>query len=422
MNDQTKALKIKKELPRGLIIVSYVAIILVLSIIPFIAWLLEYKDTISAPLTITTKTTPVDIFARTAGELELLVKKDARVKAGTGLAVIKNTADYDHIQRLKSKLTTDNLDAFAVAKSICQTKEWEIGELNSALVELKKALNAYETFIATDQHQALMTSRLAQISHYKREQTILSQKAAEIAKEQRITAKIAEEDSTLFQAEAIAERIYDITRLEKIGKGIGSLDNEAMTSAIDIEIEDLKQANIVTEQQFDMYRLTYTNAIKEVLQKIESEIADWELKYLLKASIDGTCIFKDHFNDYRFVQEEEKVFSLLPDKEKEYFGLLQLPIVGAGKVRKGLEVNVKLNNYPFIEFGMLKGEVTDISLLPFEQHYNVQVGFPDGFFTSYNEKIELTPLMLGIGEVIVERKSLYDRIADQVKSIRYNRN
>lgn len=421
MNDQTKILKIKKELPRGLIIGGYIAIILVLSLIPFIAWLLEYKDTISAPLTITTKTTPIDIFARTAGELDLLVGKDSKVEVGTDLAVIKNAANYDHIKQLKNHIITQDQDAIAIAKTICQTKGWKIGEINNSLVELRKALNAYETFRSTDQHQALIASRLAQIRHYQKEQSILSQKAKEIDKEQVITTELAEKDSTLFQAEAISEKEYDIARLEKIGKKIGSLDNKALTSAIDVEIEELKQLNIATEQQFNKNKLTYTNAIRDGLQVIESKIADWELKYLLKASIAGTCIFKDHFNDYRFVQEEEKVFSLLPADEKDYFGLLQLPIDGAGKVREGLEVNVKLNNYPFMEFGMLKGKVTDISLLPFEQHYNVQVGFPDGFFTSYNEKIELAPLMLGIGEVIVERKSLYDRIADQMKSIRYNR-
>jgi len=78
MDPNTVELKIKKELPRPLIISSFLAIFFVISLLPFVAWLLEYKDTIMAPLTITTKTTPVDMFAKSSGELVLMVGNDKK--------------------------------------------------------------------------------------------------------------------------------------------------------------------------------------------------------------------------------------------------------------------------------------------------------------------------------------------------------
>ena len=82
---------------------------------------------------------------------------------------------------------------------------------------------------------------------------------------------------------------------------------------------------------------------------------------------------------------------------------------------------MKLNNYPFMEFGVLKGKIKDISALPFDNHYNVQVNFPPDLITTYGDTLQPQPLMHGVGEVIVERKSLYGRISEQVKSARLNR-
>ena len=74
-----------------------------------------------------------------------------------------------------------------------------------------------------------------------------------------------------------------------------------------------------------------------------------------------------------------------------------------------------------MEFGVLKGKIKDISALPFDDHYNVQVNFPPELITTYGDTLRAQPLMHGIGEVIVERKSLYNRITEQIKSVRLNR-
>ncbi len=124
---------------------------------------------------------------------------------------------------------------------------------------------------------------------------------------------------------------------------------------------------------------------------------------------------------YRFVRKDEKVFSLIPSNKTPYLALLQLPIKGAGKVKTNQEVYVKLNNYPFMEFGVIKGKIKNISALPFDDHYNVQVRFPRELITTYGDTLKPQPLMHGVGEVIVERKSLYGRISEQVKSARLNR-
>jgi len=61
------------------------------------------------------------------------------------------------------------------------------------------------------------------------------------------------------------------------------------------------------------------------------------------------------------IEEKEEIFSVVPVKTGKIFGVIELPILRSGKVKKGQSVNIYLDNYPYEEFGMIKGLVSQIS-------------------------------------------------------------
>jgi len=414
-------MKITEKLPRGLTISSFIAIFFVLALLPFIAWLLEYKDTISAPLTITTEVTPVDVYARTSGELRLLVPNDSLVSKNADLAVIRNTATYEAVQLLRSKLTVEGKKPIEIAKDLCASQQLNVGELKPALIRVNKAMEDYMTFKHTDNHQALIASRATQITQYEAHKNLLANRSDLLAKDKAYEEALIKTQSKLLKDDVISDLEFQQSNRKIIIQDLAKIENETNLNALNLNIETLKREKVEIASQFANEQLNLTNAIKEALRLLENQIADWELKYLLKAKVAGRCVYKDYFNDYRFTQKDEKIFSLIPTKTTPYFALLQLPIQGAGKVKEKQEVYVKLNNYPFMEFGVLKGKIANISALPFDDYYNVQVRFPAELVTTYGDTLQPQPLMQGIGEVIVDRKSLYGRISEQVKSARLNR-
>lgn len=421
MTKPKKNIKITEKLPRGLTISSFVAIFFVLALLPFIAWLLEYKDTISAPLTITTEVTPVDIYARTSGELRLLVTNNALVEKDAPLAIVRNTAIYEDVQLLKNKLAVKDRNAIDLAKALSLFHNLEIGELKPALVKLNTTVDNYLTFEKTDKHRALIASRVTQIAQYQKRKDLLSKKAGILKKDRAYDNKDIARNEKLYADSIISAVEFDKVDRKIVIQDLASLEIETDLNALDLNIETLEREKLELSSRFDLDQLNFVNPIKEALRLLENEIGVWELKYLLKANVTGRCVFKEHFNDYRFVRQDEKVFSLIPQEVTPYFALLQLPIQGAGKVTETQEVYVKLNNYPFMEFGVLKGTIRDISSLPFDEHYNVKVDFADELITTYGDTIEPQALLHGIGEIIVERKTLYERISEQVKSARLNR-
>lgn len=56
------------------------------------------------------------------------------------------------------------------------------------------------------------------------------------------------------------------------------------------------------------------------------------------------------------------MFTVLPH-ENPVYAELTLPTEGAGKVEQGQEVIIKLDNYPYLQFGSLIGKVENISTI-----------------------------------------------------------
>ena len=60
---------------------------------------------------------------------------------------------------------------------------------------------------------------------------------------------------------------------------------------------------------------------------------------------------------------------------------------GAGKVKVGQVVNIKFDNFPYMEFGVVKGIVKSISLVTNDSNYIVEVSFPNGLKTNYGKNL-----------------------------------
>ncbi|MBA0884202.1 HlyD family secretion protein [Flavobacterium sp. BBQ-18] len=102
-------------------------------------------------------------------------------------------------------------------------------------------------------------------------------------------------------------------------------------------------------------------------------------------------------------------------------GKLKAPSLNSGKIRTGQEINIRLVNYPDREFGMLKGIVKTISLIPDKEgNLFIDVSFPNALETSYNKQIIFQQEMSGTAEIVTEDLRLIERLLYQFRDI-FNR-
>ena len=80
-----------------------------------------------------------------------------------------------------------------------------------------------------------------------------------------------------------------------------------------------------------------------------------------------------------------------------------------GKVEIGQKVVIKLDGFPYLEYGTLEGQVSSVALVPVEGKYLVEIDLPDGTTTTYGrEPAPGTADGLALAEIITsERRLLY---------------
>ena len=68
---------------------------------------------------------------------------------------------------------------------------------------------------------------------------------------------------------------------------------------------------------------------------------------------------------------------------RQYIAKLKTPAQNLGKVKIGQAVNIKLDNYPDYEFGVLKGRIKNVSeITNKEGFYTIDVSLPKKLITS----------------------------------------
>jgi hypothetical protein len=152
--------------------------------------------------------------------------------------------------------------------------------------------------------------------------------------------------------------------------------------------------------------------------QLKKVIKDWELAYTLKSSVSGVVTFLQVWNENQTINVGDNVFSIIPDAKNSFVGKVKAPALNSGKIKVGQRVNIRLANYPDREFGVLKGEIKNISLVPDKDgNLLLDVALPNGLKTSYNKQIIFQQEMKGSAEIVTEDLRLIERILYQFKSI-----
>jgi HlyD family secretion protein len=91
-----------------------------------------------------------------------------------------------------------------------------------------------------------------------------------------------------------------------------------------------------------------------------------------------------------------------------------MPVSGAGKVETGQLVLVKIDDFPYLEFGMLEGRVKKTSLVPDKQFYSVEIEFNRGLTSTTGQILQLQGELNGQAEIITNKRSLMTRILSPI--------
>lgn len=405
--------------PRWIVRVGISIIFVVVAELFVGSYFLKYPDILPAPITVTTENLPAGVMAMTTGKIDsIAVAEKQTVKEGELLAIVRNPARYEDVMMVKRML--DESDTCAV--ETCHGASLQLGEIQSAFTAFDNALTDYRHFVEMDYHNRKIKVIQKQISA----QRSLLQKTINqlnISRKQFSAAqKLFEIDSTLYSKSALSLVDYQSARnsflqqLSSLESSKMSVDNQQM-SILQFEqsIFDLEQQRIDEEQRL-------TSALTTAKEQLSAQIRQWEQTYLLVAPCDGKVTFTKYWQKNQNVGAGEVLVTIVPDGDTKVIGKILLPQQGAGKVKVGQTVNVKLDNFPYLEYGMVKVCIRNISMVPVQvdentKAYMLEVEFPENLVTTYGKELTFSQEMTGTAEIITEDLRLLDKFINPIRAV-----
>ena len=398
--------------------ISVIFILIITGVV--LSYFIRYPDILTADITLTTLNPPVTLVSKNNGKLTyLLVKNNTIVKANQTIAVIENTSNYTDVLYLfdagnnlinQLKLT-DTITQVIIKDSL------RVGELTPFyLLALKsiKDLNLYKIINPYNKQITLLKKDLISYNDL-----LAKYKQQEFISKQQLTLSETDynRDKTLFESKVISAREFDTKKREYLGALSSYESIKINTSNAYIQINSIEKNILQLQIQDYQEQAKLKNEFQQNLKSLVSEISKWKQLYLIESPIEGKISFFDVWSVNQNIKSGDELFSVVPTQKQQFIGKCILPILNTGKLSIGQNVNIKLDNYPYNENGMLQGLVASISSVPNKDTYAIDVDLKNGLVTSYNKTLPYKEQMKGRADIITKNISVMDRIFFNFKKL-----
>jgi len=401
-------------------------------------WLIKYPEILQGQISISAKLANVKIDANATGTLELFNYKNGdTIKVGDVIGMIKNEAVLKDIKILDSLLQSVNI----LKVNYYQHRKYFpdnliVGELNTKYFTFLNSLYQYLDYTVERPFNKQKVIEEKYLTTQKKLKVDVLVQYDKVKKKMETTKNLFRRDSILMINKIISKsdfeksllnRINSEQEFEGINKDINNNDYQINEAAN--KLEQIDDQKIEKERELQVNLFNYYSDLKE-------NIKEFERKYIFTSPIYGMLDFVSFLKNEDFVQVGQELFTVVPN-ENETIGQMFLPEQGSGKVKEGQDVMIKLDNYPFKEFGTVKGKVKAVSLVTNQQpvsltqqnssnintnntntkisSYLVVVSLPNGLTTNYGSKLRFHFEAKGTAEIITDDRRLIQRLFDNLK-------
>lgn len=427
MAEDTTAIELRSEevqdiltkVPHWMIRWGTVLIFVIIFMLFFVSWFIKYPDVVTTQIVITTNIPPEKIVSKSSGRIEaILVKDKSIVSENSTLAIIENTANYKDVFLLKKIVDEYNVNDDSKTFPFALLKNAQLGEIESAFAVFQKDYQAEQLNKNLQPFEVENRAQNSEKIQIKERLEILQQQKVINESELQLQKNEIARFETLFNKGIISAQEMEAKKLsylqaQKSYKSLLTSISQLRSSLIDnSKLSQNSQISGTKEE------VTLGRNMAQSFYQLKKVIKDWELAYALKSSVSGVVTFLQVWTENQTINVGDNVFSIIPNTKNGFVGKVKAPALNSGKIKVGQVVNIRLANFPDREFGVLKGKIKNISLVPDKDgNLLLDVALPNGLQTSYKKQIVFQQEMKGTAEIVTEDLRLIERILYQFKSI-----
>jgi len=387
-----------------------------------LASIFSFNEVIEGSVIITSRNPPVQILSKKTGKISSInYQSGDSIAEGAVLAIIENPASEKDIAYLKNKLpaaismltSIDALNAefplqlnlgnsiqpfYNVFLSTYQKLILE-SSLREGIIlqmQLKDQLSNQNLSLKNKKEELLLAKQSLNILevNFKRHQKLLSRGVISQLDLERVENEFLNEKRQYhFQEQQLNQIILDKNSIEK---------DQQLVKNSDFKSVSIQEAELILARQ-----------------DLLNEISEWEENFLLKSPIEGRLSYNDVWGKFQNVKSGEAIFTVAPYERQDLIGKCDIPIRNSGKIREDQKVFLKLENFPYREWGTVEASVGSISQVPRTGEnlgYVVYLNIDD-LTTSYGKKLEFNQELIGTAEILLEEVTVLERLFYQFRNL-----
>lgn len=403
-------LDILNESPRWVVRMGATVIMFLLLLFLAGTWFIRYPEILSGQALVTTSVPTIRVVSEKEGKImRLLVQNGASVRKGEVLAEMENNTKLENTASLQQLLRQTQAFLKNPRHSIALPNDaltW--GDLQSDVLALSQHYNSFKQLQNDGFHAREVQNLRQQIKALRQLQQVQTRKKDLNSAELTNSLDGYQTDQKLF-----SEGIYSRLEFKKKENDYLGKQRELETESEnliknEIKLTEITQQLNAAEYAFAEKQRQLLHSIDQAAQNIENGLRSWQQRYLITAPSDGKLAFLQQLSENQFVRSGEMLFSVVPF-EQDFVAMVDIPVKGLGKASIGQKVVLKLDDYPFQEFGTVEGTVLSLAPSADVKTYRMVVGLPNGLKSSYHHTFLCKSEMTGTAEVVTEDMRLFER-------------
>ena len=381
-----------------------------------ISWAVNYPDIVEAPVVLTTQNPPIRLVAGASAKIASLnISNGAKVRKNEVLGILDNPANASDILLLDELLEDLNKNDPSTYLATELPPDLQLGSIQPAYALFSQNFSDLQYFLKQDINYLIISNLRRQIVEVNKLEASLNRQIALFENELVLSQNGVSRDSHLLLDGSLSQLDFENTKSVHLFKSrqLERLRSEAASSQL--QVRQLEAQILELRQKQSDHQNDHLLTIKGDIQRLSSVIDEWKQKWLLVSPINGEVAFTNAWSEQQFVKEGEEVLTIVPNESAgDLIAKAQLNGIATGKIKKGMEVQIRLAGYPYQEFGVLNGQLSRLSPVPSNTGYEAEISLLNGLTTSYKKEVSFQQEMSGVARIITEERSLLTRVLEKI--------
>ncbi|MEQ1554490.1 MAG: HlyD family efflux transporter periplasmic adaptor subunit [Ferruginibacter sp.] len=374
---------------------------------------ISYPDVVNVNATFTSLNAPKEVKARSEGKLvNLSVAEGKMVNENDIIGFLESRALHNEVIALSQVIDNAQNNITANDLSGLSSTYKNLGEVQQSYQVFMQAFNTYKQYLSNGFYRQKKNMLQQDVSYLQRLHANLEEQKRMQQEDLSLAGKTFDANKTLSDEKVIADFEYRNEKSKYISKAmaipqinLSLITNESTKHEKEKEIAQLE--NDIAQQK---------GIFVQALNTLKAQLDDWKNKFLLIAPVAGKVSFAEFLQENSQIKVGQTVCFVNPENT-QYHARVFIPQTNFGKIKTGEQVLLKLNAYPYREFGIIKAKLDFVSSIPTDSGFIAKVVLPNGLVTNYKKQLHFVEGLNAQAEIITANLQLSDRLFNELKSV-----